>query len=48
MVEFQTSVGARSFYFYVFIYLGRASRLVGSQFPDQGSNLGPGSESPES
>ena len=30
------------------VYFGHAMHLAGSQFPSQGSNLGHGSESPES
>ena len=32
----------------IFIYFGCAAQLAGSQFPDQGLNLGHGSESAES
>ena len=32
----------------VLFFPGRAARLAGSQFPDQGLNLDHGSESPES
>ena len=39
---------AACMYFYFYFFLGCAAQLVGSQFPNEGLNLGHGSKSLES
>ena len=46
--SYMQSVFLFIYFYFIYLFFGRALRLAGSQFSDQGLNLGQGSDSPES